>query len=318
MLNRIYITCSLLVFVAGLNAQQLNNGTVLSDRSDIISNPAITAADRQTIITAAYQQQWTGFTDAPATAFATGQFAFKNTPVSIGVFVETDRFLPFNRQTLGMSYAYSLGGYDRDEKSNKRSFSTKRKHGQLSLGIAAAVQQLTYDTESVIANAVTDQLLNESATNALSPTVSFGLYYLSSTSGPKERSYGSAGLALQQLLNFGTLTTGFKRVTHGSMSLAYHHEGEHFIIEPRLRLDFTAKSPSHARFTILTERIAAYWAGLTYDTNKSISLQAGYILSSEKEGQQTRIGVSGTFNISSAVSTRGLGYAAYVAYRFGS
>ncbi|PHI20168.1 hypothetical protein CEQ90_09470 [Lewinellaceae bacterium SD302] len=316
----LFLLSTTLFFGQQLSGQQLGTGSPLADETDFLSNPAITAADRITTISAGITSEWLGFNDAPTTLFAAGQLAIKNQPISLGLFVESDEFLPFTQRSVGLTYAYHLGGYGRKIGNGKRSFSGQRKRGQLSIGLSTAFRQTAFDPRNLVSSDPTDQLFPAgSEMNSTSPVIGAGVYYLSALSGPEGKSFGSLGLAFRQIIDFTEENSddfaGLPQDLHGNLVLRYHHEASDFILKPQLRLDFAANSPSSARFTIIAERAARYWGGLSYNINQSIALQTGYVISPKNSDNQLRIGALGTFNMGSAVSDRGLGYSAFLAYR---
>lgn len=305
-------------------AQQLPTASPF--RTDqFLFNPAMTAADRQASVSALHNQQWLGFNDAPSTTSINGQFAWKGQPITLGAFLTNDELLPLTQNTLGITYAYHLGGYGRGASGGNRNFSGPRKRGQLSIGMLVALQQTTLDPSNLLVNDQDDLLLPNGEEAISNPTIGFGVQYATRPGGPGGRSYGYLGFAFQQILSetlagfargsdeFG----GLLRVSHSNFSIGYHHESDGFILKPSLWVDIAENSPATTQLSFTAERIRSYWAGLTYNINQTATLQLGYILAQPNSSNALRLGVLGSFNLGSTVADRGLGYAAYLGYVFG-
>ncbi|MEL6274810.1 MAG: PorP/SprF family type IX secretion system membrane protein [Bacteroidota bacterium] len=321
-MSRIYFLLLLLCPVA-LCAQQLPSASPLGiDR--FLFNPAMTATERTASISVRYDQQWLGFADAPRTISAAGQFALNNQPLGIGAFLMSDEFLPFQQQTIGMTYAYHLGGFSRSLSGSKRSFTGPRKQGQFSFGISVAYQQTSFQASSLTVTHGDDQLLptGEGPTGGLA--VGAGIYYASRPGGEKERSYGYFGVSARQLLadelqpqDADADFAGLVGVSHANLTVGYHGETEDYIFMPSLWIDIAENAPATTQFSFTAEKINTYWAGLSYNINQTMALQLGYIIAQPEGGNALRVGAMGTFNLGSSVSDRGLGYAGYLAYVFG-
>lgn len=318
------IVLIMLLLVAGVvRSQQLPASSPFSG-DHYLFNPAMTAFDREASISARHQTEWLGFTDAPTTTFLTGEVAIKKQPLSVGAFLVNDEFLPLRQTTVGATYAYHLGGWGRGMSRGKRSFSGRRKRGQLSIGLSTAWQQTTAESGALVVNDNDDGALPLGSDPFAGFVVGMGVHYASRPGGIDDRSYGYIGLGYRQLFSSvedvsGSATTtfaGLSRVAHGNFTLGYQYFNGNFFLRPSIWIDLAENSPASTRIDVEMERLNAYWAGLSYNINQTVSVRLGYSLPFGTSNQ-LKLGVLGSFNLSSEVSQRGLSYSAYVGYVFG-
>ncbi|MEM7572173.1 MAG: PorP/SprF family type IX secretion system membrane protein [Bacteroidota bacterium] len=305
-----------------LAAQQLStfNGW---QGQEFIYNPAMTALDRRAQVNAHYEQEWSGFNDAPSTVQLSGQLAVNKQAMSLGAFLDVEELLPLRQNTIGFAYAYHLNGYGRGS-SGQRLF-VKRTRSMLSIGFSASMQQLFLDPGQLTVNDVDDQALPLGEATLTSPNFNAGVFFSGAPGGPAGMSYGFLGVAFRQILSDrlplrdGVEESGLlDRSMHSNFTLGYHYETESLILRPLLWIDMAANAPSETQLSLQSEIRRKLIAGISYNLSQTLGIRLGYILPQDELGQRRlRIGAQGVFNLGSATAVRGLGYSAFIAYDFG-
>ena len=292
-----------------LGAQQLADHSPFFD-AGFIWNPAMTAAWDYWELGVNYRQQWTGFEGAPRTASISVQYPFLDENMSMGGFFMNDEVSPITMNNIGFNYAYKLA------------FGPRGTH-QLSIGAQATLSQLYADGLELVVNDQGDPLMPDGENNKISPNAGIGLFYTSISRDEFDESFIFAGLAANQLLPNNLLLDDFgsqanlKRAIHGNATFgARIVEGDLFV-QPSLWLNYSMSNILNGTFAVIVEQQDAFWAGINLSTNKTLGIQAGMIVNDEftKDGN-LRIGVMGSYNIGTFGKFRGMGYEAYIAYRF--
>ncbi len=300
----------LLLFLPTLAfSQQLAHKSAFNEIG-FVWNPAMTASNEFMEFGATFRQQWMGFQDAPRTATLGMQFPFLDNNMSLGGFIMVDQTKPLRTNSLSVTYAYKLelGLADYD---------------QLSIGFLGTISESHIDNRNVIVNDIDDELLPNSTSTKIIPNAGFGLYYTSYSKGMFDENYFFAGLGANQLipinLTYGTseTATNLKRVIHANALFGYRFINEDIAIQPSAWANYAADNLFNVNLGIKMERYQSFWAGLSYSTDQTISMQAGVILKNDflKDGT-LRIGTLGTYNVGRVGQYQGLGYEVYVAYRF--
>lgn len=298
-----------LFFSWQLQGQQLSDHSPFFD-AGFIWNPAMTAAWDYWELGVNYRQQWTGFEGAPRTASISVQYPFLDDNMSMGGYFMNDEVSPITMNNIGLSYAY------------KMAFGARGTH-QLSIGLQATISQLYADGLELIINDEGDPLLPDGENNKISPNAGLGLFYTSVSKDEFDESFVFAGLAATQVLPTNLLLDQFgseanlKRAMHGNATFgARIVEGDLFV-QPSIWVNYSSGNVLNGTFAVLVEQRDAFWGGINLSTNKTVGIQAGMIVNDEftKDGN-LRIGMLGSFNIGNFGKFRGLGYEAYIAYRF--
>lgn len=292
-----------------LLGQQLADHSPFFD-AGFLWNPAMTAAWDFWELGVNYRQQWTGFEGAPRTASVSVQYPFLDDNMSLGGFFMNDEVEPLTMNNIGLSYAYKL------------ELGPRNTH-QLSIGMSAVLTQFFVDGLDLVVNDEGDPLLPDGENSKISPNVSFGLFYTSYAGDEFKESFAFGGLAFNQLLpnnlrldEFGS-QANLKRAMHGNATFgARIIEGDLFV-QPSLWVNYSMVNILNGTFAVLVEKEDAFWAGINLSTNKTVGIQAGMIVNDEftKDGS-LRIGLMSSFNIGTFGKFRGMGYEAYIAYRF--
>lgn len=305
----------LLLFPLLVTAQQLPVRSPFGS-TNFAWNPAMTAPERYWEAGVAHRQEWLGFEQAPRTSLVYGQYAVPREPISIGGFFMLDKIYPLRTNLIGMTYAYKIGQPRR--RSRRRGV---RQHGQLSLGVMAMMQHIIIDPLDQAVNDPDDPLLPSGERDKFRPNVGAGLYYMSRPTGPDDASYFFAGAGVNQLLNsritFLELspTANLQRAFHGNATLGYHYGGEQLHWEPSLWLSVAGSNIIDLQFSLLVEKPAAFWAGVTYNQGQTVGVQLGHSIGGGDDTGLLRIGALGSYNIGSFGKARGVGFEFYVAYR---
>lgn len=298
-----------LFFSWQLQGQQLADHSPFFD-AGFIWNPAMTAAWDYWELGMNYRQQWTGFEGAPRTASISVQYPFLDENMSMGGYFMNDEVSPITMNNIGLTYAY------------KMAFGARGTH-QLSIGLQATISQLYADGLELVINDEGDPLLPDGENNKISPNAGLGLFYTSVSKDEFEESFVFAGLAATQVLPTNLLLDQFgseanlKRAIHGNATFgARIVEGDLFV-QPSMWVNYSSGNVLNGTFAVLVEQRDAFWGGINLSTNKTVGIQAGMIVNDEftKDGN-LRIGMLGSFNIGNFGKFRGLGYEAYIAYRF--
>ncbi len=298
-----------LFFSWQLHGQQLADHSPFFD-AGFIWNPAMTAAWDYWELGMNYRQQWTGFEGAPRTASISIQYPFLDENMSMGGYFMNDEVSPITMNNIGLTYAY------------KMAFGARGTH-QLSIGLQATISQLYADGLELVINDEGDPLLPDGENNKISPNAGLGLFYTSVSKDEFEESFVFAGLAATQVLPTNLLLDQFgseanlKRAMHGNATFgARIVEGDLFV-QPSMWVNYSSGNVLNGTFAVLVEQRDAFWGGINLSTNKTVGIQAGMIVNDEftKDGN-LRIGMLGSFNIGNFGKFRGLGYEAYIAYRF--
>ncbi|MDZ4679380.1 MAG: PorP/SprF family type IX secretion system membrane protein [Saprospiraceae bacterium] len=300
---------ALFLLPLGANAQQLPDRSPFTDIS-FVWNPAMTAVWDYWELAANYRQQWVGFEDAPLTASLAVQYPFPKFNTSIGGFFFHDETRPLQSNVVGFNYAYKMKAQ-------------RRGSGQLSFGLTTTLQQFTVDGLDIVVNDDDDLTLPRGEITTIVPNAGVGVFYTSRGGSDFDKSFFFAGLAANQLFPFdlrfkasGT-TANFKRAIHANATLGYRAIKENMFIEPSVWINYSAENILDANLSIKMERQDAFWAGLTYNTNQTLSVQLGYILiNGLPRDAALRIGAMGSYNIGTFGQARGVGYEFYAAWRF--
>lgn len=300
----ILIICFLSLYQNSLNAQQLTHKSPLST-FDFAFNPAMTALGETLNVGAFYRQQWMGFDNAPRTAIAFGQVPLIYKNMSIGAYILHDEanLISSDEFTLTYSYKFQLGLSDND---------------QLSIGILANMKQLRFDGSNAIANSQNDLALSGENLSAGKPNFGAGIFY--TTNQDMYNNEDNAvffGIGSSQLLssknNFSTNTLYTKEL-HANAYLGAKFVQNYLFFEPSVWVNYATNSPVHATFSLHAEMEDTFWAGLAYQTDNSLSLQAGVIL--PLGDGFLRVGALSSLNILTTGRERGLGYQFLVTYEF--
>lgn len=300
---------ALFLFPTLVLSQQLPDRSVFPEKS-FIWNPAMTAPWDYWEGAIDYRQQWLGFEDAPRTALVDFQYPVLDYNNSIGGFFMQDNIKPLKTSIFGLTYAYKV------------KFG-RRRPDQLSIGVMGTMSQHFLDALEVVVNDQGDEFIPSGEISKFSFNAGLGLFYTSYAKDDFDRNFFYFGLAANQLLpsklvfdEFGGVT-GLKRAIHANAIAGMRLIKEDIFIEPSLWVNYSSVNVINAHLNIKMEKHEAFWAGLTYVTNHTIAIQAGLITTKgfAREGS-LRIGTMGSYNIGSFGQFRGLGYEAYVAYRF--
>ena len=257
-----------------------------------------------------YRQQWLGFKDAPRTALVDIQYPFLDYNNSLGGFFMQDNVKPLKMSMFGLTYAYKI------------KFG-RRRPPQLSIGASATLTQHFLDALEVVVNDQGDEFIPTGEINKITYNAGLGIFYTSYAKDDWDRHFFYFGLAANQLLpsklvfdEFGGVTN-LKREIHANAVVGARFINEDIFIEPTAWVNYASVNVLNAHLSVKMEKHESFWAGLTYTTNHTIAIQAGWITVKgfAKDGS-LRIGTMGSFNIGSFGQFRGLGYEAYVAYRF--
>ena len=304
-----YILLLLLSFPILLQAQQLPDRTVFAENS-FLWNPAMTAVWDYWELGASYRQQWLGFEDAPTTAALNIQYPFLDYNGSLGGYFVHDVVKPLKYSTFALTYAYKI----------KLGI---KKYDQLSIGVMANLSQYLLDGLDVVVNDEDDVLIPAGESSKFSFNAGVGLFYTTYAKDDFDENMFFAGLAANQIVpnklvfdEFGGVTN-LKREIHANAIVGSRFIYDKIFLEPSVWVNYSAPDIFDVSLNVKMEKYEAFWAGLSYSTSHTIALQLGLIVIKgfTKDGA-LRIGTMASYNIGSFGKFRGVGYEAYVAYRF--
>jgi type IX secretion system PorP/SprF family membrane protein len=136
----------------------------LSDHYEVNAlaiNPAYAGCQDALSLTASYRDQWVGFKDAPKSYIMSVHSPVFNDRIGLGLLVENNSIGIFKERSFFGNYAYRL----------------ELREGKLAMGLGFGVTvSNTAWNELIAADPNDDQLLN-SATSAVLPNFSLGMYY---------------------------------------------------------------------------------------------------------------------------------------------
>ncbi|MEN0006277.1 MAG: PorP/SprF family type IX secretion system membrane protein [Bacteroidota bacterium] len=309
-MKKLYFAFALL-FPFTLAAQQLPDGTPFQE-NQFIWNPAMTAVYDYWELGATYRQQWLGFNDAPTTATMQVQYPFRRKKFSLGGYFMFDDVGPVRYTSLAFSYAYK--------------FSPRfRKYDQLSIGFMGILNQFFVDGLEVEVNDQDDAFIPRNESSGFSPNASVGVFYTSYGREDRKKDYFYAGIAANQLIPSnltleqaqGSSDANFQRAIHANAIVGYRFIEDELFIEPMLWVNYAMANLVNGYIGIRLEQYKAFWGGLTYSSNQTVGIQAGYILPEIwNKDDAVRIGLNGTYNIGNFGNYRSVGFEFYTAYRF--
>lgn len=287
-------------------------------------NPSMTSTDRIGRIHAVYQQEWSGFEDAPKTIQLGGQLAVKNQPFSIGAFLEVDQVLPLRQNTLGFTYAYHLGGYGRGLRRGRRTY-IKRTRGQLSIGLSANFQQIFLDPTQLVISDGGDQALPAGEVGLTTPNFDAGFMYKTATTGPLKQSYAFLGAAYRQILSQrlplkpnAEITGLLNRQSHANFVLGYQYASSELRLHSQIWVSIADNAPGETQLSVDALLKNRLHAAFSYRLSQTLALRFGYVLPQGDSGEKrVRVGLQGVFNLGTGTAVRGLGYSFFMAYEFG-
>jgi type IX secretion system PorP/SprF family membrane protein len=291
-----------------LQAQQLPYTTAFDDNA-FVWNPGMTAHWNYMEVGANYRQQWFGFDGAPRTALARFQFPFVNNNMAVGAAIVHDVAGPLTYNNVMLTYAYRIPVGD---------------EGQLSAGIMGSFNQYRLDGTELEARDQADQLLFNGESSKIQPNAGIGLFYSSLSEYDYNFPHFYAGFAVHQLipseLVFDELSNlaNFQRALHANAVIGgkFAPGSGYFLIDPSLWINYSAPGIYLVTANLKVELEEVFFSGVTIASDSTVGVQAGGIIGGLGDGF-LRIGILGTFNLSSSLSTyQGLGYEFFVGYRF--
>lgn len=129
--------------------------------SGLLINPAYAGSQDALNITAAYRNQWTGFTGAPKNFSLAAHSPLRNKKVNLGLVISNEKYGISALTDLNIAYAYRM----------------KLKQGSLSLGVQAGVDLLKNDWSQVKTTDQNDPNFVPRVENKTTPKFGGGLYY---------------------------------------------------------------------------------------------------------------------------------------------
>lgn len=290
-----------------LQAQQMQEASII-DATNFIQNPAMTAPLEYWEAAALHRQQWVGFEDAPRTTSASYQHPFVDQNMSMGVFIQHDQVHPLQANSISFTYAYKL--------------KFARQH-QLSIGAVGSLTEYHINNGDIVTSDTNDSIIPGDGTSQMIPNAGLGIYYRSYTGGDFDETYYYAGIASNQLLSSDLMFQGeqepanFRRALHGNAVFGMRIISGDLALEPSVWINYSNPKilDSNVRFKL--EYFEKFWTGLGFSTSGNTTFQAGVILKNGflKDGQ-LRIGTIVDYNFGTLGAYQGMGYGAYIAYRF--
>lgn len=284
-------------------------------------NPALTGRWSYWEFSATHRAEWTGFEDAPQYSTVGYQFPFlrRQTRVALGAFAEVDRVGPYQNISFSGSYAYKI---------RPQWFGNRR--DVLTLGMSGKFQQISIDSRRLVHPGLLEgDIATLEESTRLLPNVGAGLFYISvnDEGAHNQKNHYYVGLSLLNLVpldqadyNGLALTT----VPHATLNVGYRYypwRASHFIETNALAV-YAFSRAINIMTNVRYEKINKYWMTLGVVTSGDFFGQVGVIFDEDsmlkkivKDGS-LRLGIKAEYSIGSIVQVAGMGYEAYIAYRF--
>ena len=159
-MNRLFLIIMVVSFQLQLSAQMFP----LSDHYDVNAlaiNPAYAGCQEALSLTASYRDQWVGFKDAPKSSILSVHTPVFNDRIGLGLLIEKNSIGIFKETSFFGNYAYRM----------------ELGEGKLAMGLGFGVTVSNIAWNELIATDPNDVQLIYSATSAVLPNFSFGMYY---------------------------------------------------------------------------------------------------------------------------------------------
>jgi type IX secretion system PorP/SprF family membrane protein len=159
-MNRIILSILAVIFSFNLSGQMFP----LSDHYDVNAlaiNPAYAGCQDALSLTASYRDQWVGFKDAPKSYILSVHSPVYNDRIGLGLLVENNSIGIFRETSFFGNYAYRM----------------ELGEGKLAMGLGFGITVSNIAWNELIAADPNDYQLMNSATSAVLPNFSFGIYY---------------------------------------------------------------------------------------------------------------------------------------------
>jgi type IX secretion system PorP/SprF family membrane protein len=285
-------------------SQQIEFRSPLSS-NDFVYNPAMASPGDLSNFGAFYRQQWASFQGAPRTAIAFAQHPVVLEKMSVGLFFRNDKYGTFDHNEFSLAYNYKIeiGFFNND---------------QLSIGILAGWKQMRFDGTQIVAVSQNDPLPGGAGGFSNDANFGAGFYYMSDKDMVNnEESSFFIGVGATQVIPMST-----KLIDSGNFDQTIHTNGVlggkfiqgSFILQPTVWIDYALNSPISGTLSFSAEMESAFWAGLAFQTDQTLSLFFGGILDTGNYSS-FRIGALGNYNIGTVGRQRGLGYEFTINYQ---
>jgi len=283
-------------------------------------NPALTARWNTWEVSALVRKEWTDFENSPESGNISFQYPVikRRTVLSFGGYVDYDKVGPFTQGTMAGTIAYKI---------RPRLF--ENRDDVLSLGGNVSIQNRRFDPTSAKAfdGIEGDRNLIIQESNAFSPSLSLGAYYVSVSDFYSFKSHYYFGLSGNQLIPSKLDVNGVGDII-GATNLTAHAGYRHFpkrspyYVEPNIFVNYSFTKAINVMANLRYERVNRYWFSVGAVSSGELFGQIGFIFNDRsflgslvKDGI-LRIGTRIDYQIAGVGQFAGMGYSAYVAYLF--
>ncbi len=303
-----YIKYIFILFSVGvcsiMQGQQLPYRSVVP-AADFQWNPAKTALGENANAGLLYRQQWLGFQNAPVSSFVHFDYPLVYNNMSLGGLLSLDKtgFLQTTQMNLTYSYKIETNLFSKD---------------QLSFGILASIRQMRFDGASVIAHDDEDVLVSGQMGNAWQGNAGVGIFYISnvdildSYDSGFYLGFGGVQLIRNSVALGDTEIKNYATTPHLNFNGGAQIHADGISIEPSVWLDYAYPNIYLFSLNCTIEIPQTLWGGLSYFSENTVGIQAGFYL---LEGK-LKAGTMGTYNIFGNGSNQGAGFEVFASYSF--
>lgn len=241
-------------------------------------NPAAAGSDGYTTINLVAREQWIGFKGTPKThALTIDSRMLRNSFISRNVSVRKKKRMSSRSGRVGWAahvFNDHSGPLDRTGFEGTYAYHLRLNEGQLSFGLSGVFYQFKLNKDKVIlADEVSDPLIDGNKGTLYIPDANFGVYYTSSSL------FGGVSIMqiFQSSIQFGENTGSEYRLkrNYNLMAGYYYELNSDFAIEPSLLLKVPAPSKPQLDINARLYYKQNYWGGLSYRTGNAMIIFMG-------------------------------------------
>jgi type IX secretion system PorP/SprF family membrane protein len=241
-------------------------------------NPAAAGSDGYTTINLVAREQWIGFKGTPKThALTIDSRMLRNSFISKNVSVRKKKRMSSRSGRVGWAahvFNDHSGPLDRTGFEGTYAYHLRLNEGQLSFGLSGVFYQFKLNKDKVIlADEVSDPLIDGNKGTLYIPDANFGVYYTSSSL------FGGVSIMqiFQSSIQFGENTGSEYRLkrNYNLMAGYYYELNSDFAIEPSLLLKVPAPSKPQLDINARLYYKQNYWGGLSYRTGNAMIIFMG-------------------------------------------
>ncbi len=263
-----YCFLALLSFVEGFGQQDALYSQYMFN--PFMINPAYAGSRDATSAVLLFREQWTAIDGAPSTQTFSIHSPFSKNKMALGLNISNDQIGPTKNTGGFLTYAYHM----------------KMSKGKLSMALRGGIYNSRLDRSLLNYQDQTDHFIGATATNAISPSFDFGMYYYTN--------HFYLGLSATHLTQNRFLYEGvpaeanFMLKRHYMLATGYAWEiSEKVVFKPSVLVKYVDAAPVNVDINASFLINKVFWLGLSYRSAGSIVFITEYNIA-----QVIRIGYS--------------------------